>query len=147
MNETVGRPMEILLIEDSLVDARVTMLALRGRLLHRLTIIRDGAEGLEFLRRQGRFAKAPHPDLILLDLLLPKLSGLELLAEIKDDFELASIPVVVLTSSDDDEARLRCNLLQVDQFITKPVDLEKFLEVVKNLRDHWHADLILPPLE
>ena len=142
---TIGRPMEILLVEDGLVDARVTIAALkRGEIVHRLTLVRDGEEALEFLRRQGHFARAPRPDLVLLDLLLPKKDGLEVLAEIRGDEELKTIPVVVLTSSLDASDRSGCQALGVEGYITKPVDLEKFLAVVRDLKAHWHADLILP---
>lgn len=143
--QTVGRPMEILLVEDGLVDARVTISALKkGQIQHRLTLIRDGQEALEFLRHQGMFARAPRPDLILLDLSLPKLDGRELLSQIKSDAELKSIPVVVMTSSDDEEDRLQSESLGVDSFITKPIDMEKFLAVVRQLKRFLHADLILP---
>lgn len=144
----VGRPMEILLVEDSLTDARMTIGALRKNCSqHRLTLVRDGEEALTFLRQDGIFAKAPRPDLILLDLLLPKKDGLEVLAEIKADFDLKDIPIVILTSSDTEDDRSRCRLLHVDDYITKPVNLEKFLHVVKNLRDHWRSDVIVPTVE
>lgn len=140
-----GRPMEILLVEDSLTDARLTIGALRrGCSQHRLTLVRDGEEALAFLRQAGIFVRAPRPDLILLDLLLPKKDGLDVLAEIKAEFDLKDIPVVILTSSDAPEDRSRCQLLQVENYITKPVNLEKFLAVVKNLRDHWRSDVIVP---
>ncbi len=143
--QTIGRPMEILLVEDGLVDARVTIAALKkGQIQHRLTLIRDGQEALEFLRHQGMFARAPRPDLILLDLSLPKLDGRELLSQIKSDAELKSIPVVIMTSSDDEEDRLQSESLGVDSFITKPIDMEKFLAVVRQLKRFLHADLILP---
>ena len=103
-SNTVGRPMEILLVEDSLTSARVTIGALkRGRVQHRLTWLTDGAEAVEFVLRRGKFARAPRPDLILLDLELPGRDGREVLAEIKADLSLRSIPVVVLTGSTADE--------------------------------------------
>ena len=143
--DTVGRPMEILLVEDNLADARLTIEALRdGHVKHRLTLIRDGQEAREFLYREGRFALAPRPDLILLDLNLPGLHGRELLEEIKSDFDLQSIPVVILTASPDHEEILRSQFLQVDSYLTKPVDMEKFLSVVRKLKKYWHADVILP---
>jgi CheY-like chemotaxis protein len=142
---TVGRPMEILFVEDSLVQARLTIEALRrSRIEHRLTLIVDGLEAMEFVRRQGRFARAPRPDLILLDLGLPKKDGREVLAEIKADDDLRSIPVVVMTASDDPADQTASELLGVDAYITKPVDLEKFLDLVRQLKRFWHADLILP---
>src|SRR5688500_3387903 len=98
----VGRPMEILLVEDSLVFARITMEALkRGQVCHRLTLAPDGEEALAFLRREGRYARAPRPDLVLLDLGLPKKDGWDVLREIRGDSELAATPVVIVTSSDD----------------------------------------------
>lgn len=140
--------MEILLVEDSLIDARVTMQALQnGQVQHRLTLVRDGEEALEFLQQQGRFARAPRPDLILLDLMLPKRSGLEVLAEVRGEFGLHDIPVVVLTASDDEEDKVRCGLLEVDSYITKPVNLQKFLTVVKELKRFWLHDVILPAVE
>ena len=144
-SETIGRPMEILLVEDGLVDAQVTIAALKkGQVRHRLTLIRDGEEALEFLFRQGKFARAPRPDLVLLDLGLPKLDGRQVLAHIKASDELKSLPVVIMTSSDDEEDRLQSELLGVDSFIVKPVDLEKFIQVVRQLRRFLHAEVILP---
>ncbi|HEX7379694.1 MAG TPA: response regulator [Pirellulales bacterium] len=146
-NQPIGRPMEILLVEDGLVDASVTIGALKkGHVQHRMTLIRDGAEAMEFLRREGKFARAPRPDLILLDLGLPKKDGREVLQEIKSDPELSGIPVVIMTSSEDEEDRVQSEILGVDSFITKPVDLEKFLAVVRQLKRFLHADLILPAL-
>lgn len=147
LNQAIGRPMEILLVEDGLVDARVTIGALkRGQIQHRMTLIRDGAEAMEFLRQEGKFSRAPRPDLILLDLGLPKMDGRQVLQEIKADDSLSTIPVVIMTSSDDEEDRAQSELLGVDSFITKPVDLEKFLSVVRQLKRYLHADLILPAL-
>ena len=144
----VGRPMEILLVEDSLMDARVTINALRdGLTQHRLTLIRDGEEALEFLRQEGRFVRAPRPDLVLLDLMLPKKSGIELLDELKQDYELKDIPVVVLTASEAEEDKVKCQMLQVDAFITKPVNIEKFLKVVRLLKRFWLNDVILPSID
>ena len=144
-NQTIGRPMEIMLVEDGLVDACVTINALKkGNIQHRMTLIRDGQEAMEFLRQEGKFARAPRPDLILLDLGLPKKDGREVLSEIKLDADLKAIPVVVMTSSDDEEDRAQSEFLGVDSFITKPVDLEKFLTVVRQLKRYLHADLILP---
>jgi len=145
MQETIGRPMEILLIEDNLSDARLAIESLRdGQIKHRLTLICDGEEAVEFLTREGRFIRAPRPDLILLDLELPKKGGRELLEEIKHDEQLGSIPVVVLTASRIHEEILRSEHLQVESYITKPVALEKFLKVVRELRQYWLADMIVP---
>jgi CheY-like chemotaxis protein len=145
LDQTVGRPMEILLVEDSLSDARLTTLALRGgNIAHRLTIVCDGEEAINFLYRRAIFARAPRPDLILLDLHLPKIDGHEVLDVVKADFDLRSIPVVVMTSSDDEADHLRCSLHNVDGYATKPVNLDKFLELVRQLKRFWHEDVILP---
>lgn len=143
--EVVGRPMEILLVEDSLVDARLTIEALRrGGIKHRLTIVRDGQEAMEFLHQQGHFARAPRPDLILLDLQLPKKDGRDVLAEVKADLDLQSIPVVILSASQAHEDLLRSELLRVEGYMVKPIDLVKFVQLVRQLKDYWHADVILP---
>ena len=143
--ENVGRPMEILLVEDSLADARLAIEALRdGDVKHRLTLIRDGLEAHEFLYREAKFAQAPRPDLILLDLNLPGMHGRELLEEIKADFDLRDIPVVILTASADQEDLHRSEFLRVESYLTKPVDIDKFLGVVRDLKRYWHADVILP---
>jgi CheY-like chemotaxis protein len=143
--ELVGRPMEILLIEDNFTDAALTIRALeRGQVRHRLTLVRDGAEALEFLRRQGRFARAPRPDLILLDLNLPRIDGRELLSDLKSDDDLSAIPVVIMTGSEDYEDELRSQRLNVEGYVTKPVDMPKFLSIVKALKDYWMSDVILP---
>jgi CheY-like chemotaxis protein len=144
-NQLVGRPMEILLVEDGLLDARVTIESLRGAgIQHRLTLVRDGQEALDFLHRERHFARAPRPDLILLDLNLPRKSGMDVLGELREDSELKDIPVVVLTASEAAEDRAQCELLEVDSYITKPVNLEKFLAVVKQLKRFWLDDVILP---
>ncbi len=143
--ELIGRPMEILLVEDSLSDAALTMNALeQGGVKHRMTLIRDGEEALEFLRRKGKFARAPRPDLILLDLNLPKVDGREVLGEVRGDSGLCSIPVVVITGSKEYEDELRSQQLAVESFLTKPVDMPKFLSLVKELKHHWMEDVILP---
>ncbi len=146
--KTVGRPMEILLIEDSLMDAQVTINALRdGQIKHRLTLVRDGDEALEFLNRQGRFTRAPRPDIILLDLNLPKRGGLEVLDEVRADYQLRNIPVVVLTASDDEDVKSRCEQSEVESYITKPVNLQKFLDVVKQVKRYLLQDVILPSVD
>jgi CheY-like chemotaxis protein len=140
--------MEILLVEDGLVDARLTIGALEhGGFRHRLTLVRDGEEALEFIFQQGRFVQAPRPDLILLDLMLPKRSGLEVLNEVKSHDGLKDIPVVVMTASQTDEDRLQCASLKVDGYIVKPVNLEKFLELVRALKRFWLDDVILPSVD
>ena len=147
--DAVGRPMEILLVEDSLVDARLTIGSLaNGGFQHRLSLVRDGAEALRFLRKEAHLSRAPRPDLILLDLLLPEMTGLEVLAELRDDVNLLAIPVVVLTASEMVEDKGKCEELGVTNYITKPVNFEKFLQVVQELKRHWLAqDIALPQLD
>jgi len=148
LSRPVGRPMEVLLVEDSLVDARLTMGALqRGDIPHRMTLVRDGQEAVDFLFRRGVFARAPRPDLILLDLQLPRRSGLEVLWEIRNQEELRPIPVVVLTSSDDPEDKAQCSQHEVDGFLAKPVHINEFLDLVRQLRRHWKQDVLLPNLD
>jgi CheY-like chemotaxis protein len=143
--DVVGRPMEILMVEDNLGDARLAIEALRGgQVKHRMTLVWDGEEAMQFLLRERSFSRAPRPDLVLLDLDLPKKDGREVLAEIRADAELRSIPVVVLTASLLDEDRTRSESLQVDGYMIKPVDLEKFLRLVTDLKRFWHAGVILP---
>lgn len=146
--DTVGRPMEILLVEDNWDDARLTYEFLKEcAIQHRLTWLWDGDEALEFLHRRGKYARVPRPDLILLDLGLPRIDGRVVLTQVKGDADLGEIPVVVMTASKDHEDLLRSEQLQVDGYITKPVDLEKFLALVRDLKRFWHADLILPAVE
>jgi len=148
VNQLVGRPMEILLVEDGLLDARVAIEALReGQVQHRLTLIRDGIEAMEFLHQEGRFIQAPRPDLVLLDLMLPKKSGLEVLKEVRRDLGLKDLPVVVLTASDAEEDKVKCEMFAVDAYIQKPVNLRKFLSVIKQLQRFWLDDVILPAVE
>ena len=140
--------MEVLLVEDNLMDARVTIEALNSSSIkHRLTLMRDGEETMEFLRQQGRFAQAPAPDLVLLDLHLPKKDSLEVLEGLRMKEELSRVAVVVLTASDADADRSRCEQFRVQSFIRKPVNVEKFLTVVKELRRDWLHDVVLPSLD
>jgi two-component system, chemotaxis family, response regulator Rcp1 len=144
--DTVGRPMEILLIEDDLEDAGLTIDALRqGDVACRTSLVRDGEEALEFLLRQGKYRRAPQPDMILLDLNLPKKSGREVLTEIKADQRLVDVPVVVLTSSGTQQQILLAENLRVQSYLTKPIDFEHFKGVVKSLRKYMLSDVILPP--
>jgi len=140
--------MEILLVEDGLVDARLVIGALeQGGFRHRLTLVRDGEEALEFIFQRGQFARAPRPDLILLDLMLPGKSGLDVLNEVKSFEDLREIPVVVMTASVAEEDRLQCDSLKVDGYIIKPFNLEKFLDLVRTLKKYWLDDVILPAVE
>lgn len=145
MQNTVGRPMEILLVEDSLTAGTFTIGALRqGQFQHRCTWLRDGEQALEFLHQRGMYARAPQPDLILLDLGLPKIDGLHVLAEVKSVDRLKSIPVVIMTGSTDPEERQKAEELQVASYVVKPVDMDKFLVLVKELKSYWQSDLLLP---
>ena len=145
MRETVGRPMEILLVEDDLEDAGLTIDALRqGDVPCRISLVRDGEEAMEFLLRKDKFRRAPQPDLILLDLNLPKKSGREVLAEIKADQRLARVPVVVLTGSLTHQQILQSENLHVESYLTKPVDRPQFDGVVKSLRKYMLSDVTLP---
>ena len=144
--ETVGRAMEILLIEDDLEDAGLTIEALReGDVPCRISLLRDGEEALEFLLRQGKYRRAPQPDLILLDMNLPEKSGREVLADLKGHPRLSGVPVVVLTSSRTHQEILQAEGLHVESYLTKPVDLRQFDAVVKSLRKYMLSDVILPP--
>ncbi len=141
-----GQPIEILLVEDSPGDVRLTKEALKeGRVRNRLSVVEDGADAVAFLRREGVHADAPRPDLILLDLNLPKKDGREVLDEIKHDPDLKVIPVVVLTTSRADEDVLRAYELNANCYITKPVDFQQFLSVVKSIEDFWLTVVKLPP--
>jgi len=140
-----AKPAEVLLVEDNPGDARLTQEALKeGKVLNVVHRASDGEEALEFLHREGTFADVPRPDLILLDLNLPKKDGREVLAEIKADPDLKRIPVVILTTSKAEEDILRTYDLHANCYITKPVDLDKFLEVVQSIEDFWLAVVQLP---
>jgi two-component system, chemotaxis family, response regulator Rcp1 len=137
--------MEILLVEDNLEDARLTMEALKQEDVRcRVHLVCDGEEALEFLQKKGVFAQAPLPDLILLDIELPKKNGPALLADIRGDERLDHIPVVVLTVSQVHKAVFEAQSLRVDGYLTKPVSWERFVEVVKSLRRSWLEALVVP---
>ncbi len=139
------KPIEILLVEDNPGDVRLTREALRdGKMKNNLHVAMDGVEALAFLRREGRHTAAPRPDVILLDLNLPKKNGREVLAEVKSDPELMRIPVVVLTTSADEHDVLKAYEYHANCYITKPVDLEKFLDVVRSIEDFWFTIVRLP---
>lgn len=133
LGEVQTKPMEILLVEDGLMDAKITIHALRRSLVHhRLTLVRTTAEAIQFLKREGVFGRAPVPDLLLLDLCLPDGDGLEIVKQMRAfPDRRATTPVVVLTASDDTATRERCESMKIDDFITKPVDEEQFLRVVR----------------
>ena len=146
MNHTENaRPIEILLIEDNPGDVRLTVEALKdSKVRNHLSVVRDGVEAMAFLRQQGPYAEAPCPDLILLDLNLPKKDGREVLAEIKQDARWRSIPVVILTTSDARPDIMRSYELHANCYITKPVDLDSFLHVVRSIEAFWLTIVRLP---
>jgi CheY-like chemotaxis protein len=140
-----GAPIEILLVEDNPGDVRLTQEALKeGKVRNRLSVVDDGAKAIDFLYNRGPYANAPRPGLILLDLNLPRKDGRQVLAEIKADPSLRSIPVVVLTTSQADEDVVRAYDLQVNCYITKPIDLSQFLKVVRAMEDFWLTIVRLP---
>ena len=145
MNPDLGRPIEILLVEDSPSDTDLTVEALAAaKVTNRLSIVEDGVQAMEFLRRQGQYAQAPRPDLILLDLNLPRKDGREVLAEIRSDEKLTSIPVVVLTTSQAEQDVVRAYTLHANCYITKPVDFRQFLEVIEAIEGFWLSVVKLP---
>ena len=144
-DSTRASPVEILLVEDNPGDVRLTKEALKeGKVYSNLHWAKDGVEALEFLRRQGKFADVPRPDIILLDLNLPKKDGREVLSEIKNDDDLKRIPVVILTTSKAEEDVLRSYKLHANCYVTKPVDLEKFIVVVQSIDKFWLTVVTLP---
>jgi len=141
-------PIDILLVEDSPADVRLTREALKeAKVLNTLHVVEDGVTALAFLRKEGQYALQPNPDLILLDLNLPKKDGREVLAEIKQDESLKRIPVVVLTTSRAEEDVVRSYNLHANAYVTKPVDLKQFLEVIRAIEAFWLAVVTLPPGE
>lgn len=144
-NMTIDRPIEILLVEDSPGDVRLTLEALKeGRVRNNVHVARDGVEAMAFLRREGEFSGKPRPDLILLDLNMPKKDGREVLTELKVDEALKTIPVVVLTTSSSEEDVLRAYGLHANCYITKPVDMDQFIAVIRSLEEFWLAVVKLP---
>ncbi|MBU4277575.1 MAG: response regulator [Proteobacteria bacterium] len=142
---SMDKPVNILLVEDNPGDARLAQEALKeNKVANTLHWVDDGVKALEFLRQQGPYADAPRPDVILLDLNLPRKDGREVLAEIKDDPDLKRIPVVVLTVSQAEEDILRTYDLHANCYITKPLDLDRFLEVVQQVENFWLTIVKLP---
>jgi chemotaxis family two-component system response regulator Rcp1 len=140
-----GRPMEILLIEDSLTVGTRTMGALRsGSFPHRCTWLTDGERALEFLHQRGIYAQAPRPDLVLLDLGLPKIDGMQVLSELKATDSLRAIPVVIMTANTDPLERIKAEQLEVVSYLEKPIDFEKFVTLVMQLKRYWKPDVLLP---
>lgn len=145
--ETAPRsgPIELLLVEDSEPDVRLTREALKeAKVWNNLWVVEDGVEAIDFLRRNGRYTDSPRPDLILLDLNLPRKDGRQVLLEIKADPSLRRIPVVVLTTSRDEADVLRAYDLHANCYITKPVDFNRFMEVVRSIEDFWLTVVRLP---
>jgi two-component system, chemotaxis family, response regulator Rcp1 len=139
------RPIEILLVEDNPGDVRLAVEALRdAKVNNNLNTVMDGEEALAFLRRQDQYANAPRPDLVLLDLNLPRKSGREVLREVKEDPNLRRIPVVILTTSEAEEDILKAYNYNANCYVTKPVDLDQFIKVVRSIEDFWLTIVKLP---
>jgi two-component system, chemotaxis family, response regulator Rcp1 len=146
MNMSYAKPIEILLVEDSPSDAALTKEALEaGKIANRLNRVADGVEAMDYLRQKGQFAQASRPDLIMLDLNLPRKDGREVLRELKNDPSLKTIPVVVLTTSRADKDILQSYQLSANCYITKPVDFEHFIDVVRTIEKFWLTIVTLPP--
>ena len=147
-NETMSqpKPINILLVDDDDGDVILTRKALeRGKIYNSVSVASDGVEAMKFLKKEGEFVDAPRPDLILLDLNMPRKDGRETLAEIKNDPDLRSIPVVILTTSEADPDVLRSYDMHANCFVTKPVDLNQFTSVVQSLQNFWFCVVQLPP--
>ena len=143
---TERKPIEILLVEDSLTDRLITEHALaETSISNRLHMVDDGVKAMAFLRKEGVYADAPRPDLILLDLNMPRKNGLEVLAEIKADDDLRAIPVIILTTSSAEEDVIRSYRLYANSYISKPVGYEAFVKAVATLEDYWFSVATLPP--
>jgi two-component system response regulator len=140
------KPIEVLLVEDNPGDALLTRIALEdSKISVNLNVVEDGVEAMAFLRKQNKYAQVPHPDIVLLDLNLPKKDGREVLAEIKSDVNLKRIPVVVLTTSQAEEDILKAYNLAANCYITKPVDFDQFVRIVRSIENFWFAIVKLPP--
>ncbi len=146
MTDHQGKAIDILLVEDNPGDVRLAQEALKeSKVRNKLFVVDDGVEAMEFLRRQGQYADAPRPDLVLLDLNLPRKSGREVLAEIKTDEALKRIPVVVLTVSKAEEEIIKCYDYHANCYITKPLDFSQFIAVTKSIEEFWLTIVKLPP--
>ena len=145
-NVNYGHPIEILLVEDNPVDVMVTRKALSaGRVCNNLHVAEDGEEAMDFLNKSGKYSSVPSPELILLDLNLPKKDGREVLAEIKSDPTLRRIPVIILTTSESREDIWHSYELQANCYITKPVDMDQFTKALECLGEFWFTIVRLPP--
>jgi len=144
-DETIAKPVNILLVEDNPGDVRLTLEAFKeGRFLNELQVVEDGVEAMAYLKREGKYADASRPELILLDLNLPRKNGNEVLKEIKADADLKRIPVVILTTSKAEEDILKSYDLHANCYITKPVDLHQFIKIVKSIKNFWLTIVNLP---
>ena len=145
MSEITQRPIRILLVEDSPSDAKLAVKALSlAKVANHVDLVEDGVEAMEFLRRKGKYLAASRPDLVLLDLNLPRKDGREVLEELKADPELKTIPVVVLTTSKEEQDILRSYQLHANCYINKPVNFERFIEVVQSIEHFWLSIVVLP---
>lgn len=145
-NLSLEKLTEILLVEDNPGDVRLTQEILKeGKLLNHLSVVNDGVQAIEFLQKQGDFANSPRPDLILLDLNLPRKDGWEVLTEIKSSPDLKRIPVVILTTSQAEEDVLSAYDAYANCYIPKPIDLEQFIKVVRSIEEFWLNMVKLPP--
>lgn len=145
MKDAAVTPARILLVEDNPGDVRLTREALKeGRIINELAVVSDGVEAMNYLRRGGKFAEAPRPDIILLDLNLPRKNGREVLAEIKSDDSLRRIPVVILTVSRAEEDILKSYDLHANCYISKPIDFDQFMKVVRTIENFWFSIVLLP---
>jgi chemotaxis family two-component system response regulator Rcp1 len=145
MEDTMGRPVEILIVEDNAGDVRLAREGLtEWKLLNNLHVADDGVKALAFLRREGEYESAPRPDLIMLDLNLPRKDGREVLKEIKEDADLKSIPVVILTTSKAEEDILKSYSLHANCYVTKPLAIEQFIIVVQAIESFWFSIVKLP---
>ena len=141
-----SRDIEILLVEDNPADVQLTKEAFKeGKVRNKLNVVIDGVEALAFLRKEGKYSETAHPDLILLDLNLPKKDGREVLKEIKQDPALKRIPVVILTTSDTEQDILKSYDLHANCYVTKPVNIQRFIDIVKVIEDFWLTVVKLPP--
>lgn len=142
---SISNSIEILLVEDNPGDVRLTMEALKeSKICNSLNVVADGVEAIAYLRQTGKYINAPRPDLILLDLNLPKKDGREVLTDIKSDDHLKRIPVVILTTSEAEQDILKAYELNANCYITKPVDLDQFIKVIKSINDFWLSIVRLP---
>ena len=141
-----SQPIEILMVEDNLSDVRLTIEAFKdAKVLNNMSVATDGEDALKFLKREGPYKDAPRPDLILLDLNLPKMNGKEVLGEIKRDPDLKRIPVVVLTTSDNEQDVRKAYDLHVNAYVRKPVDLDQFIKIVEAVEGFWLSVVKFPP--